>query len=242
MAGFAHDVIRRIAEMEVENDVRPYEPSVEELSELCEVLVDDSDTSQARDLIARLDSRASAETISVIYLAAAARMLGEWWLSDRASFVEVTVGVGRIFEILRELRTIPKPVFEKRDVTVIFAAVPGEQHTLGVRMATDLFRGDGWEVTLKVGLTQKELVDDIAQRQRCIVGLSISGAHSLPALTSLLGDLQKFCPHAATLVCGQSIAEIKPQLSSLGVAAIAGTLEEAKESMSALWDREMSRL
>ncbi|MDZ7709375.1 MAG: cobalamin B12-binding domain-containing protein [Roseovarius sp.] len=95
-------------------------------------------------------------------------------------------------------RRSPEP--HPRDVTVIFASVPGEQHTLGIRMAADLFRGDGWEIALRVGLSEDELIAGISRQPRCIVGLSVGGRHSLDGLTALVKALHRHCPHVAIVV------------------------------------------
>ena len=45
----------------------------------------------------------SLESLYLDLLAGAARRLGEWWASDLCDFADVTVGVGRLQQILREL-------------------------------------------------------------------------------------------------------------------------------------------
>jgi methanogenic corrinoid protein MtbC1 len=84
--------------------------------------------------------------------------------------------------LLRKMTITGHPVTPPQDLTVIFASVPGDQHTLGIRMAADLFRNDGWEIVLKIGLSQDELIADIRKRPRCIVGLSIGGQGHRPRL------------------------------------------------------------
>ena len=59
-----------------------------------------------------------------------------------------------------------------------FCAVPGEQHTLGVMMAADLFRRNGWDVGLLIGVDHAEIVerlerDDRARHRPELLGRSL---------------------------------------------------------------------
>jgi len=171
-------------------------------------------------------------------LAAAARTLGDWWLEDRATFSQVSMATGRILEILQVSRAMSVARPHSNEPLVIFASVPGEQHTIGVRIAADLFRGDGWGIACKIGLSQEELVSEIGREPGCIVGLSIGGRHSLDALSRLVEALRKTCTPAALVVCGHHVHDIEPQLSLLELDGIASEINESKVKISALWDRE----
>jgi len=195
----------------------------------------------AEEMISTLAKNTTTEVIYLKYLAAAARMLGDWWTEDRVSFTDVTAATGRIFELLRKITIAAHPGSNKQDLTVVFASVPGEHHTLGIRMAADLFRDDGWEIALKIGLSEAELVAEIKKRPRCIVGLSIGGQHSLDRLAGLVEALHKHCPQAVIVVSGQDVDRLRPRLSAMGIDHVAAEINEAKEHISALWDREMAR-
>ena len=242
LAGLAEEVVRRIVCRESGSDARPHVPSAQEIEALCRALLARDDGASAEGIMGALPENSPNELICQHYLAAAARRLGEWWTEDRASFAEVTVATGRILEMLRKtMATAPLGTTDPREVTVVFASVPGEQHTLGIRMAAELFRGDGWEIALKIGLNQEDLLAEIEKMPRCIVGLSIGGRHSLDRLCRLVEGLHARCPHAAIVVSGQAIEDIRPRLAALGLDGIAGGIDEAKEHISALWDREMTR-
>ncbi|WP_297772952.1 cobalamin-dependent protein [uncultured Roseovarius sp.] len=214
---------------------------MEEVETLCTALVSRDEARSADEIIRELAKTRSTEVIYLQYLAAAARMLGDWWIEDRASFVEVTDATGRIFELLQKMTLTAHPPATPQELKVVFASIPGEQHTLGIRMAADLFRGDGWDIALKVGLSQDELVAEIAKLPRCIVGLSIGGRHSLDRLSSLVEALHRQCPQAAIVVSGQDIEEIRPHLAAMGLDGVATEINEAREHISALWDCEMAR-
>jgi methanogenic corrinoid protein MtbC1 len=161
-------------------------------------------------------------------------------MQDRVSFVDVTVGTARIVAMLPGLANLTRPSGGGPGLSVVFASVPGEQHTLGVRMATEQFRCDGWDVALRIGLTQDELVSEIERLPKCILGLSIGGKHALKPISRLAVALERSCPNASIVVSGHEIEEIRPQLLSMGLSNIAHEIYEAKVKISALWDQETS--
>ena len=235
VASLAREVIHRLASRGSEVDHVPHDPSPKELEQLCTALISDDDAAAAEIILGVRAEGMPAEAVYLKYLAAAARILGEWWIEDRANFVEVTVGTGRMFAIMRGMRHLFAPTVHSQDKSAIFASVPGEDHTLGVRMAADLFRKDGWEIALKVGLDHDELVSEIERTPNSIVGLSVAGRHSVDALSRLVVALHICCPNAPILVSGQDIDDIRPLLSLMSLDGVTGDIDEAKEQMSNLW-------
>jgi methanogenic corrinoid protein MtbC1 len=91
------------------------------------------------------------EDVCLDHLAPAARCLGEWWETDRLPFTDVTMATARIQSMLRRMPTGRGHIAAFAGNGAVFCAVPGEQHTLGVMMAADLFRRNGWDVGLLLG-------------------------------------------------------------------------------------------
>ena len=90
----------------------------------------------------------SVERIYLDLLAPAARYLGELWNEDLCDFTEVTVGLGRLQRVLRELspefgHLVEHPANGRR---VLLLPSPGEQHTFGLVMVGEFFRRAGWDV------------------------------------------------------------------------------------------------
>jgi len=89
----------------------------------------------------------SVETIYTDLLAPVARYLGELWEDDLCDFTQVTVGLGRLQQVLREL----SPAFGQSNAStsgnrVLLLPGPGEQHTFGLVMVAEFFRRAGWDV------------------------------------------------------------------------------------------------
>ena len=234
----AREVISRVGSRENKLLRTPAVPSNLEIIALCDALLSKDEAAAAQFIMHLRHDGTKTEDIHLIYMARAARMLGDMWDDNKIDFVTVTLGTGRLLAIMRGMRPLfetPLPVLGK---TAIFASVPGENHTIGVRMATDIFRKDGWEIDLKVGLDHNSLVDQIERQPSGIIGLSIGGKHSMEPLSKLVVALNICCPHSLILVCGQDVEHSKPVLQLMGLDAIAETFHEAKQKMAELWDRK----
>ena len=90
----------------------------------------------------------SLEMLYLDLMAPTARKLGELWEADLCDFTEVTIGLGRLHNVLLELsmtfRADSTPWSRGRKALLVPA--PGEQHTLGLSMVAEFFRRSGWEV------------------------------------------------------------------------------------------------
>ncbi len=166
----------------------------------------DGDACSAEYLVdALLDAGLSVEDVCLDHLAPAARRLGDWWDANRLPFTEVTVATARIQALMRRMPTGGNFAAVGSLKGAVFGAVPGEQHTLGVIMAADMFRRNGWEVGLLVGQTHADMAERLGRDDRAVIGLSCSGTHSFMALKRLMQDLRKTRPDAQILVSGQIV-------------------------------------
>lgn len=90
----------------------------------------------------------SIETIYLDLLAPVARHLGALWEQDLCDFTEVTVGLGRLHRVLRELSPAFSPANDpaRSGRRILLLPGPGEQHTFGLVMVAEFFRRAGWDV------------------------------------------------------------------------------------------------
>lgn len=154
------------------------------------------------------------EDIYQTHLAGAARILGRRWTQDNLTSAQVTIAAARIYAIIRGLGAQFSGNARSDGRHAVFAAVPGEQHTLGVTMAADLFRREGWEIDLKVGRGHDELLGELNRSEFALLGLSAATPDALQALIRLVAAVRVSHPHAKIVVAGQ-LAEIEPELKSL---------------------------
>lgn len=208
-------------------------PSPEEIDRLCRALTDEDPEAGARYIDAIVGRGVSKEDIYLNYLASAARRMGELWEADEASFFAVTVGTSRIFAILRALDGRgPKPPL-KEGRQAFFAAVPGETHLLGIRMAADLFRQRGWEIELAIDLSHEALIDRIALSGHHVIGLSAASAAMAPALARAMVALRAQDPDSYILISGQILVDARGVVDTImpdGVAQDVATAEMLLEA------------
>lgn len=119
------------------------------------------------------------ERIYLELLGPAARELGRLWEEDLCDFTDVTVGVGRLQQLLRELSPafgaeVEHPADGRR---ILLLPAPGEQHTLGASMVAEFFRRAGWDVVGGVGGSGLEPVQAVQREWFDILGLS-AGHHA----------------------------------------------------------------
>ena len=235
VANLAREVIRRVVSKGDTIEVDIDGPSPEDLEKLAHALIDTDDTAAPAIILGLRTEGAGAEAIYLRHLAAAARILGQWWEEDRVSFSQVTHATGRIFAIMRSMKHLFEPAVTVQGKAALFASVPGEDHTLGVRMAADLFRKDGWDITLKTGLDHDTLVAEIEHSRALILGLSMAGEHSLDALSRLVIAVRISAPHVAIFLSGQNVDEESPILKLMGFDGISNDIDDAKERLAELW-------
>ncbi len=189
----------------------------------------------ARDVIdAARASGAPLDAIYLGYLAPAARRLGELWDEDRIGFMQVTVVMGRLYAILRGLRRAWPTSSGNPLSHALFLTMPGDDHGLGVAIATEMFRSRGWEIQLETPADQAQAVELLRQCDHTIVGLSASRAGQLGELARLVLALRLCRPEVFVLVSGH-IAEAVPDLLEVVDAdAVATTAPRAIDTLEEL--------
>ena len=183
-------------------------PSDDAIDALAESLIS-SDSNEGLSFVISLQKQGVCkDTIYLGYLAGAARRLGERWVEDTLSFADVTLGAGRLYIILRALRPVftPPNFCPKTARTALFCSAPGEDHVLGVTMATDMFRERGWTIDLRTGISHDELVQAATERCYPIIGLSASSRRMVLPLTRLIASLRVVNPASYILVSGELTA------------------------------------
>jgi len=122
------------------------------------------------------------------HIACASRRLGAKWDAEEVSYLQVTVAAGKLYALVRAVGsgTAQRELAHNRAKRALFASVPGEQHTLGVTIAAEMFRNAGWDITLMINQSHEELIDRAAAIHPPVIGLSISNSDGLDRLARLV--------------------------------------------------------
>ena len=208
-------------------------PTEDKIAALCDALLSSEDH-VADDFI--LNVRRESTDIEVIYLsyvAGAARRLGQLWLEDEISFMDVTLASGKLYRIIRGLRHViaPSIIKDRDEHPAMFALVPGKTHTLGIEIATDIFRREGWDVDMMVGLDHDMLVDHSDRRSYRAIVLVANSDTMIEPLTRLVLALRISHPLSHVVVAG-NILDHYPNISSLvGADAVIKDIEFAVKQL-----------
>ncbi len=169
-------------------------------------------------------------------LAPAARTLGILWEEDECDFVEVTMGLWRLQEVMREIASRAGPVARSVHAPgrALFSPIPGDQHGFGALMIDEVFARAGWESEALIEPQRRELLAVISDRPFDLVGLTITNDYSSSALESLIRAIRTVSANPAlrVLIGGRMInanPEIANEVGADGTAADAfAALDVAK--------------
>lgn len=199
----ARDVIKRLSsERSVANDAARKVESTDIRPDLVERFCDALFASDCRTPLRFLEDELAPIVVHrddlYDYISAASQRLGEKWDEDELSFLQVTIAVGKLYALVRSVRPhgAKPPLATANRKSALFASVPGEQHTLGVTIAAEVFRDAGWEIDLAISRSHDELLDRAAMTLPPVVGFSVSNNAGLVTLARLIVALRLIVPDA----------------------------------------------
>lgn len=201
-----------------------------------------ADPGSARDYLDAVRARGvDVQSLYLDLLAPAARHLGELWSSDRCDFTEVTLGVGRLQQALRESSEPPPdaPLGCPRQRRVLLAPVSGDQHTFGLLMVAEFFRLAAWDVWGGPLTSRSELERLVAREWFDVVGLSVGGERSVEAAGSDIEAVRgaSLNPGISVMVGGPEVDCHPNLLAAVHADATATDARQAPLQASALLHR-----
>lgn len=220
LSGFADDrgsslkllvetAVRKVASERIGNQPRTRQQWIECLADS---LMSAAETSHQTVLNAMVASGIPQQEIFQTYVPEVARHIGEMWVSDRASFVDVTVGVGRLQRLYRDHVQTPENVWPARTVplgrSVLMVIAPFESHSLGAFAAADQMRRHGLWVHMAIGLSPQELVETIRTGPFSMIGLSFSTVDSVEKGTKLIEFVRQNLTDVPPIVVGGRSVEL----------------------------------
>lgn len=138
------------------------------------------------------DRGLTAEALITTVLSATARHLGVLWEQDRCTFVDVTVGLSRLQQLLRvygpAFEVSPAPEVERG--RLLLAVVPGEQHTFGLAVVEEFFRRAGWHVQSEFLPSKAILLEHVRTEWFDLVGLSASGEVTAAGVATVVKEVR----------------------------------------------------
>jgi methanogenic corrinoid protein MtbC1 len=190
-----------------------------------------------RDVLAE---GASVEAVYLDLLAPSARRLGEMWDRDECDFVEVTVSLGRMQRLLRDLSQVFLADATRSEPVghVVLTCMPGEQHTLGIIMVGEFLLRDGWRVLVGAPWSESDLLTMVGAEWYDVIGFSVGSESRLPILKRDIRRIKSASrnPHVQILVGGQVFVDDPALADDVGANAIAADARGAPTAARALLD------
>ena len=187
----------------------------------------------------------SLESIYLDLLAPAARELGDLWTQDLCSFSDVTIGTGRLQQLIRHLN--PR-LGEEIDIQhdgrrALLLPAPGEQHTFGITMVADFFTREGWEVVGGVSRPGLDPVALVSKEWFDVVGFSVGHITRIESLAIMIAEIRRVSRNRAigVLAGGPALIDHPELVGPLGVDATALDGREAPQVAQRLLGERVKR-
>ena len=180
---------------------------------------------------------ADVESILIHLLAPAARRLGEYWEADSCDFVDVTMGLWRLQEVMRHItQAYPAPRFRAGyPRSALFAPMPGDQHSFGTMMIEEVFARAGWDSEALPETQRSKLLQICSEHSFDLVGLTVTNDCHSGELANLVTAIRSVsqCSQVKIILGGRAV-QTDPSLIEL--AGADGTADTAVAAL-ALADR-----
>ena len=227
----AESALRSIASSQV--SAHP-ETRAEWVERLCEALMSQSETSHHAVITELVTKGVSSQEIYQSYVPEAARQLGQMWLQDKASFVDVTVGAARLQKLFRRSGSEGCGKWLDRSIplgqSVLMAVPEFEKHSLGAFVAADQFRRHGIWVNMAIGMTADEMAEVVREGRFSMVGVTLAARKSIEPLAEMVNDLRMKVAACPPIVVGGKAVEIADDIKArTGVDHAVRSVREAVE-------------
>ena len=201
---FASQVVSLLAERSTRTVTDPLEVLVAGL-----IRASQSETKEAvADLLNDMrKARVSVAALADIYIPLAARRMGEAWHEDEMSWQEVSIGVGRLQSLLREIGTAwaADQAGDAGHGTILMIIPDREQHTLGPMVAMGQMRRYGVSVCLRIAPNMEELRGLITSRSFDGVMISVATVDKLESVRKTVKFLKTIATKPIPIVVGGAV-------------------------------------
>ena len=233
-----HEIIPRLMlahrtpiECDVPPEVAKVAVSAEEVAAFGQLILTRSEE-EALACVTRM--RAAGAPIEAIYLdllAPVARYLGELWEEDLCDFTDVTLGLGHLQKMLRDLNKEAEQSrnLKSNGLSILLVPTPGEQHTFGLAMVADLFRKEGWDVVggpYDLGDSPQALA---GHRAFDVVGFSLATLANLENLRKTIAEVRRASKNKGVcIMVGGPLFTLHPEyVKTVGAYLVAGDAKQA---------------
>lgn len=161
-----------------------------------------------------LSEGAELEALCLGLFGPAASRLGSLWRDDRCDFTTVTVALGRLHRLMRELSAAfdHSRARVSRPPRVLLAQPPDEQHLFGLAMVAEFLRRDGWDVIGGVGAAVPDPGARVRDEWVDLAGFSIGSDDRIDWLRETIRRVRAMsCNEHVRIVVGGPVFTAHPE-------------------------------
>ncbi|MEM6588681.1 MAG: hypothetical protein AAF641_09565 [Pseudomonadota bacterium] len=178
---------------------------------LCNAVLADGDVKHEMAITQVMGSGATSDEVLHVLVPAVARRLGEMWVCDEASFVEVTVGSSRLQSMFKMREEKPHPLLTRqtsRTGDAVLMVVPEfEQHTLGAFVAADEMRRAGIWARIGLLISAEEVCELLHTNHFGMLGLSVGSRDSVEQVAEFISYIRKNTKEVPPIVVSGNVVE-----------------------------------
>jgi hypothetical protein len=248
------DVLRRIiqgtvASMTADKLAARYEIGLEHdrrydlaLADFCRLIVSPRvRPSRLRDFLRDDLPQDQPDFVRILFIETVSRMLGQRWVSGDCSFVDVSIGVARLQELIRSLSFEYRGLHAAASAPFVVLTTPyGEQHTLMLHLLGLLFDALGWTSLILEGEDARGARLRTAIEQADIVCIGWSNIRLRPAFTQLVDTIKLQRPHTRPPIVTGGVAALESVdfLVGLGIDCICDSVYAASRICESFYELE----
>ena len=215
-------------------------PSEEDVDAFAQIILTSNIAAAAAYIEQMRERGLSVEMICVDLMAPTARRLGDYWVADACSFIDVTLGLGRLQHLLHTLSPSTPQVARRSTVRrALLMPTPGEQHTFGLLIVAEFFLRAGWDVWGGPLAAKSDPIAMVRDEWFDVVGLSASAEKLVGTLTRQISELRKASlnRNLAVMVGGKLFSDHPELTQEVGADISTGDGREAPRLAEALISR-----
>lgn len=203
-----------------------WRPSKDDVKEFARILVTQDVFAASSYVQVLLQKGIALETVFIYLFMPSAQLLGEYWEEDVSDFSEVTIGLSKLQQLLRQFSPSLEPSVKRhseKERRALVMTTPGDQHTFGTFMVEEFFRRAGWYVPSPYTFDDDNPAKIVSNNWFEVVGFSLSTGSLFDKLKSCISDIRKDSknPAIGVMVGGAFFLENPDLVKKVGADATA---------------------
>ncbi|PPD15524.1 MAG: hypothetical protein CTY25_06045 [Methylobacterium sp.] len=201
----------------------PKRLAIRDIEKLAHLVLDPS-IHLSSDFIGELEAEGhSIDDLFIHLLEPAARCLGTMWDNDECSFIDVTLGMAHLQQLLAMFSRSHAVLDFSQKRKVCMVTLADEQHSFGAKMVETFLRAGGWTVNSLPGASLRQITDIVSAEWFAVAGLTIGSSVQAAELKSTIRTIrsQSCNPAIAIMVGGPPFIENAESVAEVGADATA---------------------